>query len=173
MSEHIVSVKLYLGIFVALLCLTALTTGVAYIDLGAFNTVAALAIAVVKMMLVILFFMHVKYSGRLTQVFILAGFLFLAILITFTLADELTRHWSPTPTGWGMIAPLLSRFFSCCNLLSAFPLLSLAQSSHQPASAKVMNIATAAVSVSETKKSTSAACASLIWRELFSARIAR
>ena len=73
MSEHIVSVKLYLGIFVALLCLTALTTGVAYIDLGAFNTVAALAIAVVKMMLVILFLMHVKYSGRLTQVFILAG----------------------------------------------------------------------------------------------------
>jgi len=111
MSEHIVSVKLYLGIFVALLCLTALTTGVAYIDLGAFNTVAALAIAVVKMLLVILFFMHVKYSGRLIQVFILAGALFLAILITLTLADELTRHWSPTPTGWGMVAPWLSRFF--------------------------------------------------------------
>ena len=111
MSEHIVSVKLYIGIFVALLCLTALTTGVAYIDLGAFNTVAALAIAVVKMLLVILFFMHVKYSGRLIQVFILAGFLFLAILITLTLADELTRHWSPTPTGWGMVVPWLSRFF--------------------------------------------------------------
>jgi cytochrome c oxidase subunit 4 len=111
MSEHIVPVKFYLGIFVALLCLTALTTGVAYIDLGAFNTVAALAIAVVKMLLVILFFMHVKYSGGLTKVFILAGFLFLAILITFTLADELTRHWSPTPTGWGMFVPWLSRFF--------------------------------------------------------------
>jgi cytochrome c oxidase subunit IV len=106
MSEHIVPVKLYLGIFVALLCLTALTTGVAYIDLGAFNTVAALAIAVVKMLLVILFFMHVKYSGRLIQVFILAGALFLAILITLTLADELTRHWSPTPTGWGALLPL-------------------------------------------------------------------
>ncbi|MGD0401641.1 MAG: cytochrome C oxidase subunit IV family protein [Candidatus Acidiferrales bacterium] len=111
MSEHIVSVKLYLGIFVALLCLTALTTGVAYIDLGAFNTVAALAIAVVKMLLVILFFMHVKYSGRLIQVFILAGALFLAILITLTLADELTRHWSPTPTGWNTLVPWLSRFF--------------------------------------------------------------
>ena len=111
MSGHIVSVKLYLGIFVALLCLTALTTGVAYIDLGAFNTVAALAIAVVKMLLVVLFFMHVKYSGRLIQVFILAGVLFLAILVTFTLADELTRHWSPTPTGWGIIVPLLSRLF--------------------------------------------------------------
>jgi cytochrome c oxidase subunit 4 len=111
MSDHIVPVSLYIGIFVALLCLTALTTGVAYIDLGAFNTVAALAIAVVKMLLVVLFFMHVKYSGRLIQVFILAGALFLAILITLTLADELTRHWSPTPTGWGMLAPFLSRLF--------------------------------------------------------------
>jgi cytochrome c oxidase subunit 4 len=111
MSEHIVSVKLYLGIFFALLCLTALTTGVAYIDLGAFNTVIALAIAVVKMLLVVLFFMHVKYSGRLIQVFILAGVLFLAILVAFTLADELTRHWSPTPSGWGMLVPLLSHFF--------------------------------------------------------------
>jgi cytochrome c oxidase subunit 4 len=106
MSDHIVPVSLYIGIFVALLCLTALTTGVAYIDLGAFNTVA-----VVKMLLVVLFFMHVKYSGRLIQVFILAGALFLAILITLTLADELTRHWSPTPTGWGMLAPFLSRLF--------------------------------------------------------------
>jgi cytochrome c oxidase subunit IV len=111
MSDHIVPVKLYIGIFVALLCLTALTTGVAYIDLGSFNTVAALAIAVVKMLLVVLFFMHVKYSGRLIQVFILAGVLFLAILVTFTLADELTRHWSPTPTGWGTLAPFLSRLF--------------------------------------------------------------
>ena len=111
MSEHIVPLKLYIGIFVALLGLTALTTGVAYIDLGAFNTVAALAIAVVKMLLVVLFFMHVKYSGRLIQVFILAGALFLAILITLTLADELTRHWSPTPTGWGMLVPFFSRFF--------------------------------------------------------------
>ena len=111
MSDHIVPVKTYIGIFIALLCFTALTTGVAYIDLGAFNTVAALAIAVVKMLLVVLFFMHVKYSGRLIQVFILTGVLFLAILVTFTLADELTRNWSPTPAGWGMLVPLLSRFF--------------------------------------------------------------
>jgi cytochrome c oxidase subunit 4 len=110
MSEHIVPVKIYIGIFVALLCLTALTTGVAYIDLGAFNTVAALAIAVAKMLLVVLFFMHVKYSSGLTKLFILAGVLFFAILVTLTLADELTRHWSPAPTGWGMLAPLLSRF---------------------------------------------------------------
>jgi cytochrome c oxidase subunit 4 len=106
-----VPVKTYIGIFVVLLCLTALTTGVAYIDLGALNTVAALAIAVAKMLLVVLFFMHVKYSSGLTKIFILAGVLFFAILVTLTLADELTRHWSPTPTGWGTLAPLLSRFF--------------------------------------------------------------
>jgi cytochrome c oxidase subunit 4 len=111
MSDHIVSVKLYLGIFVALLCLTALTTGVAYLDLGAFNTVAALAIAVAKMLLVVLFFMHVKYGSNLIKVFILTGVLFLAILVTFTLADELTRHWSPTPAGWGMLVPFFSPLF--------------------------------------------------------------
>lgn len=110
MSEHIVPVKTYIGIFVALLCLTALTTGIAYVDLGAFNTVAALAIAVVKMLLVVLFFMHVKYSGGLTKVFIFAGVLFFAILVTLTLVDELTRNWSPTPTGWGTLV-LLARFF--------------------------------------------------------------
>ncbi len=111
MSEHIVPVKLYIGIFVVLLCLTALTTGVTYMDLGPFNTVAALAIAVTKMLLVILYFMHVKYSSGLTKVFIFVGFLFLAILVTFTLADELTRHWSPTPAGWGTVVPFLARFF--------------------------------------------------------------
>src|ERR1700693_3310211 len=111
MSEHIVPTKIYIGIFVALLLLTALTTGVAYIDLGAFNTVAALAIAIVKMLLVVLFFMHVKYSSGLTKVFILAGVLFFAILVTLTLADELTRHWSPTPSGWGALLPLFTRFF--------------------------------------------------------------
>ncbi len=79
MSGHVVPVKTYLGIFVALLVLTALTTGVAYVDFGdmhtgirlieviPLNTVVALAIAVVKMLLVILFFMHVKYSSGLTE----------------------------------------------------------------------------------------------------------
>jgi cytochrome c oxidase subunit 4 len=111
MSEHIVPTKIYIGIFVALLLLTALTTGIAFVDLGAFNTVAALAIAVVKMLLVVLFFMHVKYSSGLTKVFILAGVLFFAILVTLTLADELTRHWSPTPSGWGALLPFSTRFY--------------------------------------------------------------
>ncbi|MFZ0584671.1 MAG: cytochrome C oxidase subunit IV family protein [Candidatus Acidiferrales bacterium] len=112
MSEHIVPVKIYLGIFVALLCLTALTTGVAFVDLGAeLNTVVALAIAVAKALLVILFFMHVKYSSGLTKIVIVAGFFFLAILVSLTLADELTRGWTPNPGAWGVIAPLLRGMF--------------------------------------------------------------
>lgn len=105
MAQHIVPVKVYLGVFVALLTLTALTTGVAYIDLGPINTVAALAIAVTKMLLVVLFFMHVKYSSGLTRIVILAGFFWLAILIALTLSDVFTRHWSPLPTGWGTAFP--------------------------------------------------------------------
>ena len=111
MSEHIVPVKTYLGIFVALLCLTALTTGAACIsDLGAeceSPIGGALAIAVAKVLLVILFFMHVKYSSGLTKiVVIVAGFFFLAILVSLTLADELTRGWTPNPGPWGAILPI-------------------------------------------------------------------
>jgi len=100
MSPHVVPVRVYVGIFVALLLLTGLTTGVAFVDLGALNTVVALAIAVAKMLLVILFFMHVRYSSGLTRIVILAGFLWLAILITLTLSDVWTRQWTPRPSGW-------------------------------------------------------------------------
>ena len=115
MSEHIVPVKTYAGIFFALLILTALTTGAAFIDFGTLhtgigaldaiplNTVVALAIAVVKMLLVILFFMHVKYSSGLTRIVIAAGFFFLAILVSLTLADELTRDWTANPGAWSII----------------------------------------------------------------------
>jgi cytochrome c oxidase subunit 4 len=101
MASHVVSVKTYIAIFVALLCLTALTTYVSFIDLGAMNTVVALAIAVTKMLLVILFFMHVKYSSRLTKLTLVAAFFWFGLLITFTLSDVLTRQWTSPPTGWG------------------------------------------------------------------------
>ncbi len=119
MSGHVVPVKTYLGIFVALLALTALTTGVAFVDFGdihtgiplihviPLNTVVALAIAVVKMLLVILFFMHVKYSSGLTKIVVMAGFLFLAILVSFTLADELTRVWTPEAGAWNSAIPTI------------------------------------------------------------------
>ena len=107
---HIVPVSVYVGVFLALMVGTALTTGVAYIDLGAYNTVVALVIAFIKMSLVILFFMHVKYHPGLTRIAIACAFFWLAIMITLTLSDELTRGWEvrPEPWGSGALLPLLS-----------------------------------------------------------------
>jgi cytochrome c oxidase subunit 4 len=114
MSDHVlVPVKTYVSVFLALMGLTALTTGVAYIDLGRWNTVVALAIAVTKMLLVVLFFMHVKYATGLTRVIIIAGFFWLGIMIALSLSDELTRTWEIVPKAWdtGMMMPFVSRFF--------------------------------------------------------------
>jgi len=85
-------IRNYVLVFVALLVLTATTTAVAFVDLGApWNTTLALGIAVVKASLVVLFFMHALYSRPLTWVFLGAGILCLIILFTFTLADYATR----------------------------------------------------------------------------------
>ncbi|MGH9773600.1 MAG: cytochrome C oxidase subunit IV family protein [Candidatus Acidiferrales bacterium] len=100
MSQHVVPIKNYVGVFVALLILTGLTTRIAFINLGPMNTVVALAIAVLKMLLVILIFMHVRRSSGLTKIVIVAGFFWLALLISMTYTDEHTRQWSPTPSGW-------------------------------------------------------------------------
>jgi len=98
-SDHVVSLKLYFAIFAALMVLTALTVWVAFIDLGAMNTVVALAVAVTKATLVILFFMHVKYSSRLTWLVVASGFFFLAIMFALTMADVVSRGWLGTPGG--------------------------------------------------------------------------
>jgi len=91
MSEHSVSPKIYFAIFIALCVLTGLTVWTAKHDYGAFNTPIALSIAGLKAALVILWFMHVKYSSKLTQLFAFAGFFWLAILLVFTLQDFETR----------------------------------------------------------------------------------
>jgi cytochrome c oxidase subunit 4 len=94
MSEHVVSKKLYYVIFGSLMVLTVLTVIVARIDLGhGLNDVVALTIAVAKALLVVLYFMHVRYSSRLTWVFVAAGFFWLGIMIVLTLSDYLTRGW--------------------------------------------------------------------------------
>ncbi len=100
MTEHIVSPRIYYAVFGALVFLTLLTTGVAYIDLGILNPIVALTIAVCKASLVVLFFMHVWYRGRLAWVFLGAGVLWLAFLIAFTLSDVATRGWIPVPPPW-------------------------------------------------------------------------
>lgn len=90
-----ISIKGYLAVFVALLALTALTTGVAFIDLGGIGNVAvALTIAVIKAVLVTLYFMHLRYSSRLTMVFAAAGIFWLGIMIALTLSDYLSRDWA-------------------------------------------------------------------------------
>lgn len=93
MSEHIVSKKIYFLIFSALMVLTVLTVFVATLDLGRFNAIVALSIAVLKAMLVVLYFMHVRYSSKLTWAFVGAGFFWLAILFALTLSDYFSRPW--------------------------------------------------------------------------------
>ena len=92
-TEHVVPVPVYVGIFVALLVLTATTTAIAFVDLGPWNTVVALGIAVVKATLVVLFFMHLKYSPLLNRTVLLGGLFWLAIMIGLTLTDFATRGW--------------------------------------------------------------------------------
>ncbi|HSE37170.1 MAG TPA: cytochrome C oxidase subunit IV family protein [Blastocatellia bacterium] len=99
MSEHVVSRKVYFVIFGALMVGTALTVWVANYDLGRWNAIVALSIAVLKATLVVLYFMHVRYSSKLTWVFVGAGLIWLIILFAFTLSDYMTRGWVPISTG--------------------------------------------------------------------------
>jgi cytochrome c oxidase subunit IV len=95
MSEPILSSKLYLGIWSALMVLTVITASVAFLDLGPLNTVVALGIATLKALLVVLFFMHVKYtSEKLTKMVIVCALFWLLILLFLSLADYGTRATS-------------------------------------------------------------------------------
>lgn len=93
MPQHIISRKVYLLIFIGLLVLTFVTVEAASINLGQLNTVVAITIAVCKAVLVILYFMHVRYSSRLVWIFVGAGFFWLLLLIALTLSDFLSRGW--------------------------------------------------------------------------------
>ncbi len=97
MTAHIDTVKTYSLVFGALIALTIITTAVAFVDLGPFSVVVALLIAVCKMLLVALFFMHIRYSTRLTRLVVLAGLMWLLILIVLTLSDFVTRGWIGVP----------------------------------------------------------------------------
>jgi cytochrome c oxidase subunit IV len=92
-EAHIVGPKIYLTVFVVLLFFTALTTGVAFIDLGVFNAVIALAIACTNAALVVLFFMHIHYSSRLLKMTVAAGLFTFGLLITLTMSDYISRAW--------------------------------------------------------------------------------
>ena len=94
MSEHIVSLRIYVTIFLALMVGTALTVWAGLHDFpGALNVIIALTIAVVKATLVVLYFMHVRYSSRLIWVVFASALFWLAILFAFTFSDYWTRTW--------------------------------------------------------------------------------
>ena len=96
-SVHVSPLSTYIGIFAALMVLSAITVGAAFVDLGQLNAVVALAIAVIKATLVILFFMHVKYSSQLTKITVVMSFFFVAILFAETLMDYATRGMPTLP----------------------------------------------------------------------------
>ena len=93
MSAHILPKRLYYTIFALLMFCTYLTVQIAFFDLGPLNTIAAIGIACFKATIVILFFMHVKYSTRLAWAVVLGSIFWFGILIALTMSDYLTRVW--------------------------------------------------------------------------------
>jgi cytochrome c oxidase subunit 4 len=100
MPGHVVPKRIYFVIFGSLLALTALTTGMAHVNLGPWNTIVALVIACCKATLVVLFFVHLRWSTRLMRVVLLSALLWLVILISLTTTDFFSRDWTPIPEGW-------------------------------------------------------------------------
>jgi len=92
-EHHIVSPMVYLTIFGALLVGTAITIGASYVDMGPWNPVIAIAIACAKATLVVLFFMHIKYSSKLMKLTVGAGIFTFLILVGMSLSDYLSRAW--------------------------------------------------------------------------------
>jgi cytochrome c oxidase subunit 4 len=99
MAGHISPKSTYYAIFLALMVGTAITVAVAFVNLGSFNFPVAIGIAVTKATLVILFFMHAKYSSRLTKLFVGTAFFFLAVLLGLSLTDYLSRGMKTYPGG--------------------------------------------------------------------------
>lgn len=93
MQHHVVPVRTYLMVFVALLVLLVATVGAYYVDLGPLNIAVALTIALVKAALIVLYFMHVRYSSRLVWVFAAATVVWLIIMLGLTFSDYISRAW--------------------------------------------------------------------------------
>jgi cytochrome c oxidase subunit IV len=99
MSEHVVSWKVYVSVFLALCVLTVITVQVAGHDFGPFNLIVALGVAITKASLVVLYFMHARYSPKLTGVVIASSIAFFVILLFLTLTDYMSRPWPLTAVG--------------------------------------------------------------------------
>lgn len=92
-GHHVAPLSMYLAVFGALIVGTVLTVVVARFDLGPLNNIVMLVVAIAKALLVILFFMHVRWSSRLTWVVAASGFFWLLILFTITMSDYMSRGW--------------------------------------------------------------------------------
>jgi cytochrome c oxidase subunit 4 len=100
MMQQVISVRLCLLIFAALIVLAFANVGLAVSRPGPVYTYVALGIAGCQAFLVIVYFMHIRWSTRLIVIFAAGAFIWLAILVGFTMADFLTRSWLPAPRGW-------------------------------------------------------------------------
>jgi len=100
MTHQVVPVRTYFFVFVALIALTITTVAVSKLELGEYNFICAMTIAVIKGTLVVWFFMDVRRSSSMTKLFVCAGFFWMAILLTFILSDYLSRGWLPLPNWW-------------------------------------------------------------------------
>lgn len=98
-EQHVVPLKVYLGVFLALCVLTVVTVAVTGYDFGPFNLIVALGIAITKATLVVLYFMHARYSPKLTGVVIASSIAFFVILVFLTLTDYVSRPWPLTAAG--------------------------------------------------------------------------
>jgi cytochrome c oxidase subunit 4 len=92
-SHHVVPVAAYIAVFLALMVFTGITVWASGQDFGAYNTAVAVGIAVAKATMVVLIFMHVKWGTKLTQLYVVAGVVFLLILIAITMSDYISRPW--------------------------------------------------------------------------------
>jgi cytochrome c oxidase subunit 4 len=95
--SHVVPMSMYVSIWATLMVFTGLTVFAATLELGIFNIVVALLIATIKGTLVVLFFMHLRYSTKLTMVTVIAAIFFLFILFGLSMTDYLTRAWLTRP----------------------------------------------------------------------------
>ena len=95
--QHVIPGGVYFGIWATLMFLTALTVFVSFIELHDWNIVLALVIATIKGTLVVLFFMHLYYSSKLTKVTVIAAIFFLFLLLSLSMTDYLTRSWLTNP----------------------------------------------------------------------------
>ena len=99
-ETHAMPVKTYLTVFAALMVLPVITVAVAFVDLGPFNVMVAVTIAAVKAYVVVLYFMHVKYSNKVIWLSAVAGFIWFGLMLALTFSDYATRDWIPAPGAW-------------------------------------------------------------------------